>query len=204
MTKGLANVGKTIIKPAWDVEKSTSYNTTRLVGNLAKTLAGATVGITAAVVQAGISITDGKYNVMEGFIGVSKIAGKAGGLVDTYREAAYSGEDQESLEKYGEQWFNRDDIISNYNREFPGQGKEMRQRAVNNYVSRGITDFKEQKQAIKFAEQLKKERGMSEEEADWIAVGTLRYKQNLVNNDNYEILFDSKKKEKYLDAQANS
>ena len=211
VTKGLANVGKTIIKPAWDVEKSTSYNTTRLVGNLAKALAGVTVGVTAAAVQAGISITDGNYKAMEGaatfgagFIGVSKIAQKAGGLIDTYREAAYSGEDKESLEKYGEQWFNRDDIISNYNREFPGQGKAMRQRAVNNYVSRGITSFEEQKQAIKFAEQLKKERGMSEEQADWIAAGTLRYRQNLINNDNYEILFDSKRKEKYLDAQANS
>ena len=79
----------------------------------------------------------------------------------------------------------------------------MRRRAVNNYVSRGITDLKEQKQAMKYAEVLKKERGLDEEEADKIAVATLQYKKGLARNSNYMILFDENKRKKYIDLQAD-
>lgn len=211
ITKGITHVGKTIIKPAWDSDKSTSYNAKRLVGKLAKGVTGTAVGITAATVQAGISITDGKYNPAEGvatfaagYAGVSALTKGGKGIKQTYDEAANSAEDGKSMKKYSEQWYNRDDIIESYNREFPGQGKEMRQRAVDNYVSRGITDFKEQKQAMKFAELLKKERGLDQEEADRIAAATLRYKQSLSQNSDYSILYDQEKRGKYLDTKVDT
>ena len=68
----------------------------------------------------------------------------------------------------------------------------------------GITDVKEQKQAIKFANLIKKERGLDEEEADKIAVATLQYKQNLTQNNNYNILYDEKQRDKYLDIKADA
>lgn len=210
VTKGVARVGekvgKTIIKPVWDVEKGLDwkYNGKRLAGNILKGTAGLTVGVAAAAVQAGISITDGKYNPLEGaaavgagIAGVSHLARKAENKLEA------NSRDKQSLQKYSEQWFNRDDVINNYNMEYPGQGKAMRRRAVNNYVSRGITDLKEQKQAMKYAEVLKKERGLDEEEADKIAVATLQYKKGLAKNNSYMILFDEDKREKYINLQAD-
>ena len=211
VVRGIKHVGKTIIKPAWDGEKDPDVNAKNLAENIAKGIAGVTVGIAAATVQAGISITDGKYNPIEGvatvgagIVGVSKLGQSAGGIAQIYREGSAEGDDQRTLEEYGKQWFNRDDVIVSYNREFPGEGKSMRRRALNNYVTRGITDVKEQTQAIRFANQLKSERGMDEEEADRIAVATLQYRKNLTLNSNYTILFDKEKRKKYLDTTVDA
>lgn len=204
VTKGLTNVGKRIIKPVWDTEKDIKYNGKKLVGNILKSSVGLSVGIAASAVQAGISITDGKYHPMEGvatvgagMIGVSQIGKKVKGVREELKQ------DDISIKKYEEQWFNRDDIINSYNIEFPGKGKEMRRRAVNNYVSRGIIDFKDQKQAIKYANKIMMERGINEEEADKIAAATLQYKQTLNRSSNYAILYDKKKREDYINIQAN-
>ena len=208
--KGVTAVGRTLVKPAWDTEKDWKDNAKRWGRRIGQAAVGTAVGVTAATVQAGISITDGKYKTLEGVatLGVgsavaSRFAKRTGELGQTYRDAAYS-EDGESIKKYSEQWYNRDDVISNYNREFPGRGKEMRQRAVQNYVSRGITDFKEQKQALKFAELLRNERGIDKEEADKIAAATLRYKQSLAQNSNYSILYDQEKRKQYLDIKTDT
>ena len=203
--KGGKNVavtaGKTLIKPVWDVERGLDwkYNGKRLAGNILKGYAGVTVGIGAAAVQAGISITDGKYKPIEGIAtvgagiaGVTGIANAAGNKIEEKRK------DQQTLERYSEQWFNRDDVIGAYNREYPGEGKAMRRRAVENYVSRGITDLKDQKQAIKYADTLMKERGLDQVEADKIAVATLQYKKSLTRNNSYMVLFDAKKRDSYL------
>ena len=217
--KGIGHVAKTIAKPVWDTEKgldSVSYNGKRLAKNILKgavtATAGAAVGVTAAAVQAGISITDGKYNPMEGVASVgagmalvSNIMNKRNGeLVRAYKEGANSGEDGRLMKDYSEQWYNRDDVISYFDKEFPGKGKEMRQRVVNNYLTRGISDMKEQKQAIKFAEKLKKEKGLDEQEADKIAIATLQYKKNLTLGSNYTVLFNKEKKKEYLDVQTEA
>ena len=202
VARGLTNVGKRIVKPVWDPEKDVKYNGGRLVGNILKGATGLTVGVAAAAVQAGISITDGKYNPAEGVatvaagvVGASHISKRIGDARQVRKQ------DEISIKQYSEQWFNRDDIISSYNKEFPGQGKEMRRRAVNNYVLRGITEFKDQKQAMKYANQLMRERGIDAEEADKIAIATLQYKQNLIRNGNYGILFNGEKRKKYIDLQ---
>ena len=108
------------------------------------------------------------------------------------------------MKDYSEQWYNRDDVISYFDKEFPGKGKEMRQRVVNNYLTRGISDMKEQKQSLKFAEKLKKEKGLSEQEADKIAIATLQYKKNLTLGSNYTVLFNKEKKKEYLDVQTEA
>ena len=43
---------------------------------------------------------------------------------------------EKQLELYAKRWYNRDDIIDAYNREFPGQGKLMRERARRNYYGK--------------------------------------------------------------------
>ncbi len=203
-----AKIGKTIIKPVWDADKGLDwkYNGKRLAGKVAKGVGGVTVGVAAAAVQAGISITDGKYNPLKeavptigaGIVGVSYLTKSAKNKIEL------SSEDRQSLEKYSERWFNRDDIINQYDNEYHENGKDMRRRAVNNYVSRGITDFKEQKQAMKYADLLQTERGLSEEQADVIAISTLQYKKNLTGSNNYTILFDEKKRNDYINTKADS
>lgn len=206
IASGMKNVGKTISRPVWDFDKSAKYNGKRLVGKSVKGIAGLTVGVAAAAVQAGISITDGKYNPMEGVatvgagvVGVSKL----GNFAENKRQAYLNSYEGQTVERYSEQWFNNDDVIKNYSRAFPGRGKEMRQRAVKNYITRGIIDFQEQKKAIKFAEQLRDERGMDIEEADKLAIATLQYKNDLIKNNNYKVLFDEEKRNGYLDVMAD-
>lgn len=207
IARGMQNVGKTLSKPIWDFEKGAKYNGSRLVGKTIRGITGITVGVTAAAVQAGVSITDGKYNPLEGvatigagITGVSKI----GNLAENKRQTYLDSREGKTVKRYSEQWFNNDDVINNYNKSFPGQGKEMRQRAVKNYISRGITDFQEQKKAIKFAELLRDERGMDIEEADRLAIATLQYKKDLIKNKNYKVLYDYDKRSEYLDVQADT
>lgn len=208
--RGVANVGKNVAKPIWDTEKDASENVKRLAKGTVKGAVGITTGLAVTAVQAGISITDGKYKATEGIasftagfaggVGATNVIAKAGAKVKN----SYSGDDNKKLlEQYSNQWYNRDDVIKAYNKEFPGKGKEMRDRARKNYVTRGITDIKEQKQTIKYANHLKKERGLTEEEADKLAIATLQYKKKLTKNSNYKILFDQEKLNDYLNIQAD-
>ena len=210
--KGAKHVLKTIVKPVWDTEKDTEYNGKRLAGNIIKGLTGASIGVAAAAVQAGISITDGKYNIGEGivtagagFAGASKLGEVAKDVAQVYKEGVNEGgKEGLSTEEYGKQWFNRDDVIRQYNKEFPGQGKEMRRRAVDNYISRGITDTKEQLKALKFAEKLIKEKGMSTKDADKLAIATLQYKQTLTKDGNYKVLYDKEKRDAYIETKVKA
>lgn len=202
--KGVKNVAKTAVKPVWYPGKDPGENTKRLVGKIIKGSAGLAVGIGAAAVQAGISITDGNYNPVEGIgtvgasvFATSRMGQGRNGIVEAYKEGSYQGENVQTVEEYGRKWYNREDVIEHYNKEFPGQGKAMRQRVVNNYITRGITDKEDQVMALRFAEQLKSEKGMNEKEADKIAIATMQYKQSLGGN--YRVLWDKDKRKKYLD-----
>ena len=211
VTKGMANVGKTIIKPVWDSDKTRSYNAKRLIGHAgtaAKLAAGLSIGITLATVKTAIDAADGKITPVEA---VTTAAGSVIAVTEVmsnnkvkkiYREAAMQGEEGKAIKDYSERWVNREDTIEFYNKEFPGKGKEVRERVAENYVSRGITDFNEQKKAIKFANLLQAERGMGRDEADKVAIATLQYRQDLVANSNYNVLFDPKKRQHSLDMKA--
>lgn len=207
--RGLKNVaisaGKNIVRPIWDMEKDWKDNGKIIAKNIAKGVVGASAGITAAAVQAGISITDGKYNPLEGVAAMEAGFKGTSNLIDsTDKKIELSKQDKISLEKYKEQWFNRDDVISNYNKEYLSDGKKMRKRAAKNYVTRGVTDFQEQKQAIKYADTLIKERGFDEDEADKIAVATLQYRKDLKRNGNYNILFNEKKRKDFINIQSET
>lgn len=202
--KGMANVGRTLVKPVWDTKKDFKYNAPRLVKKVAQGAVGVSVGAVATATQAAISLTDGKYSVTEGAatFGAGFVAGQQ--MVKSATELATGGED-ETMQQYQETWYNRDDIISKYTREYPDREKAMRKRARDHYVARGIVDFNEQKQAMKFADQMLKEgRVKNIEEADRLAAATLNYKQNLLMNGNYIILYDKDKRNKYLQSRVKS
>lgn len=203
--RGIENVAKTLVKPVWDMEKDTKYNGKRIAKSAITGITGASIGVAAAAVQAGISITDGKYNPIEGVATVAAgVAGVSTITQNAQNKKELDPQDKKAVEKYTEQWFNRDDIIDKYNTEFQGEGKKRRSRAARNYVTRGITDVNDQKQAMRFADLIQSERGLDEEEADKIAVATLQYKQGLVMNNNYGVLFDKKQREKYIGVKADT
>ena len=62
---GIGAIGKRAIRPIYDVNRTAKYNGKRFVRNIAKGAVGAGIGITAAAVQAGISLTDGHYKPTE-------------------------------------------------------------------------------------------------------------------------------------------
>ena len=207
---GIKNVAKQIVKPVWDVEKSSRYNGERLAKNFAKIIIGTTAGVTVAAVEAGTSITDGKYTPFEtatsfaaGYAGANAVVNKAGRSVYS-NVRQYTGNASVRLDNKCEEWFNRDDVIKYYNQKFHGRAKTMRERARDNYVTRGITDFEEQEKCFKYADYLlKNNRVKSVAQADKIAISTMHCRKQLISDGNYAVMYDDAKREKYLDRQAN-
>ena len=210
---GLKAVGKKLLRPIVDVDKSAGYNAKRW----ARRIVGTAVGITAAAVQAGISITDGKYNPMEGFatFGAGFVGGSGltegigrgiGGLVNTYREGA-AGDDKDKLRKdklrelqmkrAQQRFADRDDVIAFNKREYPTDPKAAMERQRNHYLPNGVTDLKEMKSCMKYANTLT---GMSKEEADRRAAKVANFKQQLRDQGQTGAVYDKKKQQEYIDA----
>ena len=183
--RGVRAVGRKIVKPVWDTQKSASWNGKRLIRKTAKGVVGTAVGITAATVQAGISLTDGKYNPLEGVTafgaGFAFAGNKAEGLVNTFDEGYndylldndLSDEDKKiKLKKYQEQFKNRDDVIKFCQENYGDDWKKYRDRMADTFVSRGITDLSEMKELIKYSGKTVKEivgdRELTDEEKEQI------------------------------------
>jgi len=209
---GLKAVGKKLVKPIWDCDRSGRYNGMRLARKIGKGVFGATVGITAAAVQAGISITDGKYNPMEGlatfgagFAGGTGIIGGLdrgiGGIVNTYREGATGGDKKElrklQMERAQQRFADRDDVIEFNKREYPTAPKAAMERQRDHYLPSGVTDLKEMKSCMKYADTLQ---GMSKEAADRRAAQVANFKKQLKDQGQTGAVYDRKKQEEYINA----
>lgn len=160
---GTKALGKRVARPIWDFDRSGKYNGKRLARNIVKGALGVGVGITAAAVQAGISLTDGKYSPVEGIAtfgaGVALMGRKVDNVVDTFEEGYTDNfTKEEKMEEYKEQFRNRDDVIQ-FCKENSGEDdwKEYRERIIDNYVTRGFIDLKEIKQCTKYANKVAKE-----------------------------------------------
>ena len=154
--RGARALGKRAVRPIWDFDRSGKYNKKRLVRKIAKGVVGAGVGITAAAVQAGISLTDGKYNPAEGVAAFAAGYGLAGRRVDriadTFEEGYNDGlTPEEKMSAYQEDFRNRDDVIQFCKDNWGDDWKEYRDRIAENYVPRGFTDLKEIKEMIKYS-----------------------------------------------------
>ena len=200
---GVINIGKQIVKPVWDTKKSATYNGKRLANNVARLAVGTTAGLTAAAVQAGISITDGQYKPWEGtvafgagYASANSVMNRGGAALSNVRTP------ERRLRDHCNDWYDRDDVIQQFEQKYQGRAREMRKRARDNYVSRGITDFSEQKKGLNYADYLLKEKRISSvEEADKLSIATLQYRQELISYGNYDIMFDDAKRDKFIDKQ---
>lgn len=203
IANGVINVGKTLIRPVIDVDQDAKTNIKRFVRNTAGVVAGTTLGVVTAATQGAISMADGKYNAFEALGSFS--AGYAGGKKLMDMATAPKSEEKLTMEQYQQSWYNRRDIIDKYNSEYSDKARDYRKRARENYVARGVIDFSEQKQAMKFADEILKEGKVANlEEADRLAVATLRYKQKLLSDSNYPILYDENRRQKYMKSVVKS
>lgn len=206
---GVRNVAREFVKPVYDTQKDLKYNGKKIAKNIAKGAAGTVLGVTAAAVQAGISITDGKYNPMEavttfsaGARAGSSIVGRGINVIEDRGKRNISENDKKLLKQKSEEWYNSDSAISSYNTEYGNNAKNMRKRVRDRYIEYGVTDFEDQKQALNYADYLMREgKVATTKEADKLAIATLKYRQELIGSGNYYVMIDTKKREKYLNAQ---
>lgn len=150
------NVGKKAVRPIWDFDRTGKYNGKRLIRNVAKGVVGASLGITAAAVQAGISLADGKYHPGEGLASFAAGFGVGGrgfdGVANTFSEGYQDGlTKEEKMRAYQEDFRNREDVIEFCKQNYGDDWKQYRDRMTDNYVYRGFTDLSEMKEMIKYS-----------------------------------------------------
>ena len=154
--RGLAAIGKNAVRPIYDFDKSGKYNGKRFIRNVAKGAVGTAVGLTATAVQAGISLTDGKYSPAEAIgsfaAGYGFAGNAAGGAVDTFTSGYRDGYTKpEKMKAFQEDFSNRDDVIQFCKENYGDDWREQRDRMVNNFVPRGFTDLSEMKEMMKYS-----------------------------------------------------
>lgn len=207
---GVRSVARELAKPVYDTQKDFKYNGKKITENIIKGAAGVATGATVAAVQAGISITDGKFKLAEpiasfaaGYAGGSAIAEKAVGAAGGTTRNRMTKDEESFLRQKSEDWYNNDGVIRQYNSEYGVEAKKMRKRVRDRYIQYGVTDFSDQKQALNYADHLLSQgKASTAEEADKLAIATLRYKQELIGSGNYWVMVDNDRREKYLKAQA--
>lgn len=207
---GVRSVARELAKPVYDTQKDFKYNGKKITENIIKGAAGVATGTTVAAVQAGISITDGKFKLAEpiasfaaGYAGGRAIAEKAVGAAGGTNRNRMTKDEESFLRQKSEDWYNNDGVIRQYNSEYGVEAKKMRKRVRDRYIQYGVTDFSDQKQALNYADHLLSQgKASTAEEADKLAIATLRYKQELIGSGNYWVMVDNDRREKYLKAQA--
>ena len=221
---GIGAIGKRAIRPIYDVNRTAKYNGKRFVRNIAKGAVGAGIGITAAAVQAGISLTDGHYKPTEALasfsVGYAYGTKKTDNIIDTFGTGYVEGYDKnEKMEVYKENFKNRDDVIQFCKEKYGNEWREYRDRIVDNYVTRGFIDLDEIKQCITYSNAVAKEEveenpetvnltGRAKEKAidkerdkqDVIAMSILTHKKKRKKQNISSITYNPKREKQYLDS----
>ena len=221
---GIGAIGKRAIRPIYDVNRTAKYNGKRFVRNIAKGAVGAGIGITAAAVQAGISLTDGHYKPTEALasfsVGYAYGTKKTDNIIDTFGTGYVEGYDKnEKMEVYKENFKNRDDVIQFCKEKYGNEWREYRDRIVDNYVTRGFIDLDEIKQCITYSNAVAKEEveenpetanltGRAKEKAidkerdkqDVIAMSILTHKKKRKKQNISSITYNQKREKQYLDS----
>ena len=183
------------------------YNLRSVGGKLARGLVGAGIGATAAAVQAGISITDGKYNPLEGigsfaagFAGGSRLTG---GLQKTFMEGYDANlPEDEQRRRAVDDYIHRNDVRDTVEKAFPGADlNDIMDRIGNGYVQYGETDINKILKNIKNADKLKSKHGFSDNEADQQIRLIEREKKKLSEEGTKlkDVLYAGSEQDKYLD-----
>ena len=170
-TKNLFGTGVRKIT-GWDKDKSMKSNFVNMGGKLARGAVGVGMGATAAAVQAGISITDGKYSPWEGIAAFSGgfAAGNklTGGLQDTFMEGYNANLPADVQRKRAvDDYIHRTDVRDAMKQAFPNEDlNELMERIGSNYAQYGETDTKQIIKNIKNADKLKANHGFDTDVAD--------------------------------------
>ena len=165
---GLKNVGKKLVNPVYAIGRGKEYNKKRWLRRLGKGAKGVgklAIGTAAAAVQAGISITDGKYTLKEGiasfaagYAGGGKLAsgiGRAASSVSgSFKEGYYEGDQGALREKQKQQFMDNDEIYKMYKNKYGSKAETMQRLAADNMVPYGYTDVKEQFKIQKMANEI--------------------------------------------------
>ena len=199
---GVKALGKKAIKPVWNLDKTAGENVQELLTD--KVLKGAvqaTVGVTAAAVQAGVSLTDGKYTAKEA---IGSLAGgiALGGKVyksgkkfakGVAREVNYGSSDDERKNRIAKDWSERDDVQDEFKNTYGAKSDEMIRRAKHIVVKSAIQDVNEQKKIFRYSNYLRKHNSSySIEEADKKALEVYKYKNRLESRNELDRVINDK------------
>ena len=172
--RGIGSLGKAAVRPIYDFDKTGAYNGKRLARNIARGALGAGMGVAAAAVQAGISITDGKYNPMEavaafsaGYAGAGAVTNKIEGIESTYMDGYNTGNNDAKMNKAIDDFKNRDDVIAAFKKKYGDEWKKQRERAAENYFAYGETDVSKMIKNMDNADKLMKSNNAVEENQKW-------------------------------------
>lgn len=199
---GVKALGKKAIKPVWNFDKTAGENVQELLTD--KVLKGAvqaTVGVTTAAVQAGVSLTDGKYTAKEA---IGSLAGgiALGGKVyksgkkfakGVTREVNYGSSDDERKNRIAKDWSERDDVQDEFKNTYGAKSDEMIRRAKHIVVKSAIQDVNEQKKIFRYSNYLRKHNSSySIEEADKKALEVYKYKNSLESRNQLDRVINDK------------
>lgn len=199
---GVKALGKKAIKPVWNFDKTAGENVQELLTD--KVLKGAvqaTVGVTTAAVQAGVSLTDGKYTAKEA---IGSLAGgiALGGKVyksgkkfakGVVREVNYGSSDDERKNRIAKDWSERDDVQDEFKNTYGAKSDEMIRRAKHIVVKSAIQDVNEQKKIFRYSNYLRKHNSSySIEEADKKALEVYKYKNSLESRNQLDRVINDK------------
>lgn len=199
---GVKALGKKAIKPVWNFDKTAGENVQELLTD--KVLKGAvqaTVGVTTAAVQAGVSLTDGKYTAKEA---IGSLAGgiALGGKVyksgkkfakGVAREVDYGSSDDERKNRIAKDWSERDDVQDEFKNTYGAKSDEMIRRAKHIVVKSAIQDVNEQKKIFRYSNYLRKHNSSySIEEADKKALEVYKYKNSLESRNQLDRVINDK------------
>ncbi len=161
---GAKRVLKNMVKPIWDTDKSAKENGKRW----AKRYVQAGMGLMTAAVEMGASVTDGKFNIAESAASIYAGAKGAGiawenskktkdNYVNAYRVGAY-GNEQAAAMNYIKKWKDSDETNKFYKNNYGDDYKYYKEVASEELLTRGVKDYDEQKQCLKYAEAIKEEK----------------------------------------------
>lgn len=199
---GVKALGKNAIKPVWNLDKTAGENVQELLTDkLLKKAVQATVGVTAAAVEAGISLTDGKYTAKEA---IGSLAGGValGGKVyksgkkfakGVAREVDYGSSNNERKNRMAKDWSERDDVQEEFRNIYGTKSDEMIRRAKRIVVTSAIQDVNEQQKIFRYSNYLRKHNSSySTEEADRKALEVYKYKNQLENRNQLDRVINDK------------
>ena len=208
------SVGKRAVRPIWDFDRTGKYNGKRLVRNIAKGVVGTGLGVTAAAVQAGLSLADGKYSAKE--FGASLAAGYGlanmgiDRVTNTFSEGYQEGlTKEEKMQAYQEDFRNREDVIEFCKQNYGDDWKQYRDRMTDNYVYRGFTDLGEMKEMIKYSNAITgdvsgltdKQRKEKIMQSDIAAMSIKNVQRRKINEGSMSTVYNRDKEDEYIKAR---